>query len=442
MKGSQACDRYRPDCRQILANVPELEVTQLPHEADWILQFFCIEEDSCLKEAADQIRYIGKLKKPGAQLIVAGCAANMIGDTFLEFKEVDYVIARKPVAEAVVQFLGKETCENKYKLSDEQPKSFNIEIGSGCCKDCGSCNFCFNGLARIPVRSKPMEKILEAIQNATNEGARKIDLMSLNTANYGIDFPEHKPILHKLIQKVSENPDIKVINIWSLTIHNMYPELLDELAYNPKIKMVEIGIQTGSATMHKIMNTGATLKQIEEVLERLKHKELQTLFIVGHPGETEEDFAETLNLIRKYNLWNSIVNPYILVEGTASSKMEQLPEELKNYRRNKTEELFDELRRTYFESLVGKKIEGYLIDALTVEDLGVVLVTFKHKYSSAILEAYLSKDEYEKRFKNNILLIDITSTVKAYNLQDAYETYECTATNKYDSESNRILVTL
>lgn len=441
MKGSQACDRYRPDCRQILANVPELEVTQLPHEADWILQFFCIEEDSCLKEAADQIRYIGKFKKPGAKLIVAGCAANMIGETFLEFKEVDYVIVRKPVAETVVKLLGKEICENKYKISDDMPKTFNIEIGEGCNKSCGHCNFCFNGLARIPVRSMPMDKILEAVKNATDQGARKIDLMSLNTANYGIDFPEHKPIFHELIQKVSENSDVKLINVWSLTVHNMYPELLDELANNPKVNMIEIGIQTGSAKMHKFMNTGATLEKIEEILERLKHKELRTLFIVGHPGESEEDFEETLSLIRRHNLWDSMVNPYILVEGTASSKMEQLSDEVKFSRWKKTEELFEEVKKAYFDSLVGKRVEGYLKDAFTAEGLGVH-VLLKLKYRAVTLDAYISREEYEKRFGKSATLIESDSIVKSYDIQNAYELYKCMPTGKYDLEHDIIEVTL
>lgn len=401
MKGAQACDRYRSDCRQILANVPGLKSTRLIFEADVILQFFCIENDSCIQEAARQIRYIGKFKKKGAKVIVAGCAANIIGDDFLKFKEVDYVISNKPVAKTLLkEIFGIEECKNQYSLNDDLPNEFNFEIGEGCFKKCGSCSFCFNCLAKIPVRSKPIETILEAVQDVTSKGAYHITLMSLNTTIYGIDFTEHRQVFHELIQRVSENPNVSLIDIYSLTVHNMYPELLNELMSNSKIKMIEIGIQTGSDKVHKIMNTGATTEMVINIFESLKFKsqQLKPLFIIGHPGETEEDFELTLDLIQKYNLCCATITPYICVQGTPASRMEQVADEVKFKRYKRAEALVKQLNYEYKNSLVGKVQTGYVSSVVHTENNHYIYI--RHSDSILTFIATLTHAEFD-RFSSN-----------------------------------------
>lgn len=361
MRGYQACDRYRPDCRKILANLPNWEKTMFPDEADVILQFFCIEDEGSIEEAACQIRYIGKLKKENAILIVAGCAANILGDTFLEFSEVNYVIQHKPIAETVLSILGKQICEEKYFLDDDRAGDFNIVVSNGCYKPCGPCNFCFNSLSRIPVKSVPMEKILEIVEQVTAEGVRKITLEGLNVANYGIDFSkDHKPLLHELIRKISLNEKVRVIDVMSVTAANMYPELLHELSCNPKVDYIEVGCQSFSDDVISKMNVGTNSTQIEDICKALSHKTFRPIFIIGHPGETEEDFQKTLYLIRKYKLMDARLPTYICVQGTPSSWMEQVPEEIIKDRFKRARELLVELQREYFDNLIGKEVDGYI----------------------------------------------------------------------------------
>ncbi len=397
MKGVSACDRYRSDCRQILANMPSLEVTQFPNEADILLQFFCIEDDASLLEAAYQLQYLKKLRKPTSKLIVAGCAANVLAETFKKFEGVDYVISRAPVARTVLKILGQDICENKYLLDDEDSGYFGIEISEGCQKSCGPCNFCFNSLARIPLRSKPMEYILEAVENAVDGGAKDIWIMGLNTTIYGIDFPDHKPQLHTLIRKISEIKGISRISVISLVYHNMYEELLDELASNPLVSFIEIGTQTGSNRMHSIMNTGTTVENIEMVLKRLSHKVVQCLLIVGHPEETQEDFVETLKLIYKYNLWNARITPYIFVDGTPASQMKQVPKEVTTARVKAILHIQDHLKKAYLKTIHrGQKTYCYPYDIISKED-GAWIIVSKHGESSLNLFSEPIYDEITKK---------------------------------------------
>lgn len=419
MKSIEACDRYRPECRQIVANLEECEVTSIPSEADVIVQFFCVETDECIREAAWQLRYIGKLKKTNSKVIVAGCAANVLGKAFLQFPEVDYVIQRKPVAKTVLEILGYHTCENKYFLGDNEPFDISLEISHGCQKKCGPCSFCFNGMTKIPVRSKPMDYLLEAVKNSTDAGARRVELLALNTCNYGIDFPEHKPLLHNLIRRISENDDVKIIDVYSLTIANMYPELLRELIDNPKVKLVEIGIQSGSDHLLELMNTGTTVQEIEQLLQAvLPHKLLKTIIIVGHPGETEEDFSKTMDLVKKYNLWYIQVNPFIYIEGTKSGQMKQIPKEVINERYARATKIVAEMRKKYLDGMIGNTFKGHLDRVYDYRD-GTRDITIEGIDVPITFNYTCTVEEFEQKFENKDVYDVVSFTAKKVISYDA-----------------------
>ena len=400
MQSSQACGRYISECRQIVANLEECEVTIIPSEADVIVQFFCVETERCIEEAATQLHYIGKIKKANAKLFVAGCAANVLGDEFLSFPDVDYVVQRKPVAKAVLEKLGCSKCENKYYLGDDMPFDISLEISNGCQKKCGPCSFCFQGITGIPVRSKPMDYLLTAVKNSTDAGARRVSLLALNTCNYGIDFPEHKPLLHELIRKVSNINNAKVIDVYSLTIANMYPELVQELVTNPKVGLVEMGIQCGSNHLLQIMNTGATLEKTEKLIQAIvPNKKFKTIVIVGHPGETEQDFEQTISLLQKYNLWHTQVNPFMCVEGTKASKMEQIPTEVVRKRYEKILQVLSEMKKQYLNSLLGTRVKAYIIEAHIQKDSSIK-VKMEGVLSPIIFVYTCSEEEYKRKFGN------------------------------------------
>ena len=257
-------------------------------------------------------------------------------------------------------------------------------------------------MARIPVRSKPIAEIVDAVKNVALQDAKDIWIMGLNTANYGIDLPEHKPQLHKVIREISAIEGISRINIISLVFPNMYDELLEELSSNPKVSYIEFGAQTGSNKMHFIMNTGTTVEDIEKVLVRLPHKKVQCLFIVGHPGETDEDFEETLNLIRKYKLWNARITPYILVEGTPASKMDQIPKEIIRKRVQQVKNLKSILKEDYLKTLhCGQRTYGYPYKCIEEYD-GALQLYLEHGESHLTLISEPIYDESEKNKVDNL----------------------------------------
>ena len=256
-----------------------------------------------------------------------------------------------------------------------------------------------------------MDYLLTAVKNSTDAGARRVSLLALNTCNYGIDFPEHKPLLHELIRKVSNINNAKVIDVYSLTIANMYPELVQELVTNPKVGLVEMGIQCGSNHLLQIMNTGATLEKTEKLIQAIvPNKKFKTIVIVGHPGETEEDFEQTISLLQKYNLWHTQVNPFMCVEGTKASKMEQIPTEVVRKRYEKIAKkiiikiytslyIRNMMKKQYLNSLLGTRVKAYIIEAHIQKDSSIK-VKMEGVLSPIIFVYTCSEEEYKRKFGN------------------------------------------
>lgn len=261
---NNGCGSHTETFRQIFKSVEQAyTLTNLPHKADVIIDYFCaVTEDDCTSTLLPELMYLSKLKKEDATLIICGCAVDVIGkDFFLSLDFVDYAIGSKDVLSEVLEILNFK-CSDHYYIEDSEIR-FLIDICNGCAKKNGWCSFCKQHYMKKTVKSIPIDEVCKlATEITSTTSVFVICLGALNICNYGIDFGDRKPKLHLLIQALSKIPTVKFIELYSLTASCMYDELIDEIASNDKVILVELPMQSGSDFMLKTMNTGSTVSML------------------------------------------------------------------------------------------------------------------------------------------------------------------------------------
>lgn len=359
---NNGCGSHTETFRQIFKSVEQAyTLTNLPHKADIIIDYFCaVTQYDCVKTIPAELLYLSKLKKEGAILIICGCAVDVVGkDFFLSLDFVDYAIGSQNFLQEILDILNFK-CSGHYYIEDADFR-LSIDICIGCAKKNGWCSFCKQHYLRKPVKSMPIDEVCKlAAEITSTTSVFVISLSSLNICNYGIDFGDRKPKLHLLIQALTKIPTVKFIELYSLTASCMYEELIEEIATNDKVILVELAMQSGSDAVLNAMNTGATVNELQVLLDRFSHKPMRSIFVTSHPYETMEDVQKTIDFIEKNNLWYPIVTSCKSSEGTPCYAMEQLDEEAYNNHYNLIGEAVMKLRDNFLNSLIGTFVYGYL----------------------------------------------------------------------------------
>ncbi len=223
--------------------------------------------------------------------------------------------------------------ENKQKLY----YSFNnlieiIGIGEGCDSNCA---YCFTKIARPRLYSLRTGEIIRRIKDAAKRGVREMRLTAQDVGAYGLD---HGSNLTNLLKSIAElNIPLK-IRIGMTNPHHLHAqmEIIDIIRENPIFyKFYHIPQQSGSDKVLKIMGRQNTVDQFYEVVREIrkdKDANIMTDIIVGHPGEDEDDFEATLELIRKTEPDTTNVSKYSIRPGTRSAKMKQIDRRVVNQR--------------------------------------------------------------------------------------------------------------
>lgn len=331
------CPSNIADCEMALGLLQKtgFEIVDDSGKSDLNIIFTCI-----VKKPTEQrmVQRIQQLTKTGKPLIVAGCMpktsqraiekinpnASLIGPDSIEHI-VDAV--RAALEGKKVIFVGDERKTKPGLPRVRKKESVGIvPISIGCLSDCSYCAVKF---ARGRLKSYPIEKIVKDVEALVKDGCKEIWLTSQDNGCYGLDIGTSLAELLEEVCKIKSNFKIRVGMMNPTHIKNFLDELVDAYKNEKIMKFLHLPVQSGSDRILQTMKRGYTVAKFEKIVERLK-KEIPNLFlstdvIVGFPGESDEDFQATAELMKKIKPDKVNVSKFGAHAGTKAAKMKQLP---------------------------------------------------------------------------------------------------------------------
>ncbi len=323
--------------------------------------------DNAKQESIDTILRYAKEKEEGniKRLYVTGCLSERYkNDLEREIKEVDGFFGTRELPELLKTFEAKyrDDLIGERIITTESHYAY-MKISEGCDRPC---SFCAIPLMRGKHISKPIEEIILEAKNLVKNGVKEIMLIAQDSTYYGIDI-YGKRVLPDLLRKLSDVEGLEWIRI-----HYAYPtgfpmEIIEVMKERDNIcDYLDIPLQHGSTKMLKIMRRGTSREKIDRLIENIREINppisIRTTLIAGHPGETEEDFNEMYEFVKK-NKFNRLgIFTYSHEEGTHShSLVDDVPETLKRKRSNLIMGLQQKISLTNNKKYIGKKLK-VLID--------------------------------------------------------------------------------
>lgn len=302
------------DSEQIIAELQEKEgynLTSNAQEADLILINTCSVREKPELKLFSEIGQFAKLKKNSAKIGICGCTASAMGQEIIKKSpHVDFVLGARNISK-ITSIIHKPKAvevdidydDSTYLFSESRQKKYRslINISIGCDK---KCTYCIVPFTRGKEVSIPFDLIFKEAQKLVKAGTKEIILLGQNVNNYGVRFsiPHAKISFTQLLRELSSIDGLERIRFTSPHPLHMDNEFLDEFASNPKIcKSIHIPLQSGSNKILKNMKRGYTkewyLDRIAYLKSRVPNVGISTDIIVAFPGESEEDFNETMSVL-------------------------------------------------------------------------------------------------------------------------------------------------
>lgn len=379
------CSKNEVDSELLLGSLDKefYEIADNLEESNIIIVNTCGFIESAKEESIDTIWDMTKYKEDNCQyLILAGCLAQRYSKELIEeIEDIDAIIGTgniKDLNSVLEELEGKtgkkiiktDNIDNSY-LEDVDRINFSttayVRISEGCDN---LCTYCIIPKLRGKHRSRKYDDIIKEVNNLVDNGVREIILIAQNTSDYGIDlYGEYS--LYKLLDKLNEINDIKWIRVLYLYPDNFNEDLIRSIKNNDKIvKYVDIPLQHINNNVLKMMGRRTTKEDIVNLINMLRKDIpniiIRTTFIVGFPGETEEEFNELYDFVEEIKFDRLGVFTYSKEEDTpAYSLPNHLDEEVKESRSNKIMEL---QRRISEDNMMNKIGNSY--EVLIEEDAG------------------------------------------------------------------------
>jgi ribosomal protein S12 methylthiotransferase len=238
-----------------------------------------------------------------------------------------------------------------------------LKISEGCDRPC---SFCAIPLMRGNHRSRPIEELVLQAKNLARNGTKELLLIAQDSTYYGLDIYK-KRNLAELMQRLSDVEGIEWIRL-----HYAFPtgfpmDVLDVMAERSNIcNYIDIPLQHGSTKMLKLMRRGTTREKTETLISEIRNRvpdiAIRTTLIAGHPGETEEDFADMVDFVEKSKFDRLGIFTYSHEENThAHSFVDDVPDEVKQERANQVMQIQEEVSNEINQQKIGKTFK-VLID--------------------------------------------------------------------------------
>lgn len=389
---SLGCDKNLVDSEMMLGLLKRdgYAFTDDEREADIIVINTCCFIGDAKEESVNTILEMAELKKEGRlkALIVTGCLAQRYRQEILdEIPEVDGILGTASIDEisrVIDRALGGE------KLSCFEPISrlpkvnakrmvttgghyAFLKIAEGCDKHC---TYCIIPSLRGPYRSVPMEELTAEAENLAGQGVKELILVAQETTVYGVDL-YGKKMLPELLRRLAAVPGIQWIRIQYCYPEEITDELIDAIASEEKVcHYLDIPIQHASDRILKRMGRKTSQAELRAMVEKLRRRipdiALRTTLISGFPGETEEDHEILCRFVDEMEFDRLGVFAYSAEEDTPAAEFpDQVPQEIKEARRDELMELQQEVAFDKARSMVGRVMEVMIEGKVADENIFV-----------------------------------------------------------------------
>jgi tRNA-2-methylthio-N6-dimethylallyladenosine synthase len=346
-----------------------------PEDSDIILINTCSVRDKAEQRVRGRINQLSGLRngrEKGPLIGLLGCMAQRLGATLLEEKRnhLNFVVGTDQYLKLPEIIARAEEQEKDLYFTDfdhivtyeARPKSMPpggshyVAVMQGCDK---FCSYCIVPFTRGRERSKPVETILREVQLIADQGGFEVTLLGQTISSYqdeDVDFAG-------LLEKVSKLGGIESLRFMTSYPSDMTADLFASLSKLPKVeRRIHLPVQSGSDRMLSAMNRRYTVAEYENILETGRHEMSGLLFstdiIVGYPGETEEDFQATLDLVKRQRFVSAFMFKYSPRDATLSARQEDdIPTSVKEERLARLIEVQAANTKSYLLPLVGSEME-------------------------------------------------------------------------------------
>ena len=334
-----------------------------------------------------QMLHKAKKMNPDAIVVATGCYAQADTEKLKEDTAVDLILGnnqKTQIVEALEEY-EKEHAKQVQVIEINHTKEYEelsisstaehvrayIKVQDGCNQ---FCTYCIIPFARGRVRSRKIEEVLSEVETLAAKGYKEVVLTGIHLSSYGVDFPkEERESLLSLIQAVRRVEGISRIRLGSLEPRIITEEFLEGIVKTGKVcPHFHLSLQSGCNKTLKNMNRRYSAQEYAEKCELIRKfypaPALTTDVIVGFPQETEEDFEESYEFVKKIHFYETHIFKYSRRHGTKAASMDgQLTEAAKAQRSDRMLELHEIRAREYEEAMIGKKMELLLEEEIEID---------------------------------------------------------------------------
>ena len=334
-----------------------------------------------------QMLHKAKKMNPDAIVVATGCYAQADTEKLKEDTAVDLILGnnqKTQIVEALEEY-EKEHAKQVQVIEINHTKEYEelsisstaehvrayIKVQDGCNQ---FCTYCIIPFARGRVRSRKIEEVLSEVETLAAKGYKEVVLTGIHLSSYGVDFPkEERESLLSLIQAVSRVEGISRIRLGSLEPRIITEEFLEGIVKTGKVcPHFHLSLQSGCNKTLKNMKRRYSAQEYAEKCELIRKfypaPALTTDVIVGFPQETEEDFEESYEFVKKIHFYETHIFKYSRRHGTKAASMDgQLTEAAKAQRSDRMLELHEIRAREYEEAMIGKKMELLLEEEIEID---------------------------------------------------------------------------
>mgnify|MGYP001092901471 FL=1 len=377
---------YEVEAMQQLLEEAGYEIVPFEPGADVYLINTCTVTNIADRKSR-QMLHKAKKMNPDAIVVATGCYAQADTEKLKEDTAVDLILGnnqKTQIVEALEEY-EKEHAKQVQVIEINHTKEYEelsisstaehvrayIKVQDGCNQ---FCTYCIIPFARGRVRSRKIEEVLSEVETLAAKGYKEVVLTGIHLSSYGVDFPkEERESLLSLIQAVSRVEGISRIRLGSLEPRIITEEFLEGIVKTGKVcPHFHLSLQSGCNKTLKNMNRRYSAQEYAEKCELIRKfypvPALTTDVIVGFPQETEEDFEESYEFVKKIHFYETHIFKYSRRHGTKAASMDgQLTEAAKAQRSDRMLELHEIRAREYEEAMIGKKMELLLEEEIEID---------------------------------------------------------------------------